>query len=280
MSSDDGTDEIEGAAREAAKGDPAADVRRWLLEAKSATLCTLSAKGGLEGWPFGSIVPFALTARGEPVVLIARIAAHTANLRKDARASLFVHEPHREGDPQAGWRATLLGRMEKLVPASEAARELMPYERATPDDELAEIHARYRERVPASDGYLETHGFDFWRLSGLEKVRYIAGFGSITWLEGDAVLRDPLGAGVLEVAPGAVQHMNEDHGQNLVEMCAGLYGFAPEEARMVSLDRAGFLVETRAPERLLWFSFGREITGDEVRGAVIDVLKRARAQRG
>lgn len=257
--------EIDAASREAAKGDPAADARRWLLEATSATLCTLSAKPEVEGWPFGSIVPFALTARGEPVILIARIAAHTANLRRDPRASLFVHEPGREGDPQAGWRATVMGRMEPLSPNDH--------------DELEEIHARYRERVPATDSYLETHGFDYWRMSSVEKVRYIAGFGSITWLAGDAILREPKGAGIADVEAGAVAHMNDDHGHNLVEMCEGLYGFSPDEARMVSLDRAGFLVRTRGPDRLLHFSFGREIGADEVRPAVIEVLKRARARQ-
>ena len=251
--------EIEAAAEAARAADPAGDTRAWLLEATDATLCTLSTKGGVEGFPFGSVVPCALTAEGRPVIFIADIAAHTANLRADPRGSLFVRQPHKEGDPQTGWRVTLMGRW-SLVD----------------DDDVDEVHARYGERVPGAQLYSETHGFRYWQLEDLARVRYIAGFGKICWIDGPEILRDPHGAGVGEVAPGAIAHMNEDHAENMREMCRGLYGFQPERAEMTQLDRAGFLV--RADDRLVHFSFGREITGDEVRGAIIEVLQRARAR--
>lgn len=272
--------ETQEAASAAERGEPAADVRRWLLEEEHGTLCTLAAKAELEGWPFGSIVPFALTAEGCPVLLIARIAAHTANLRRDARASLFVHERRAPsaaggGDPQAGWRITLMGRMERLL-ARSGCKEGEEPPGLVDDEMLEEIGARYRARVPDAESYLQTHDFEYWRMTRVEKVRYIGGFGRITWLPGDVVRREPLGGGIADVAAGAVQHMNEDHAENLLEMCR-LYGPAPEQARMSSLQRDGFFVRTKGPERLLFFPFGREIEAGDVRGAVIDVLRRARA---
>ena len=116
-----GTDEhglkIQQAAEAAWKDDAAATARGWLLQVSAGTLCTSSAQRGIEGYPFGSVVPFALTAEGLPYVLIADIAAHTANLRRDPRASLFVRQPEREveGDPQSGWRVTVLGEMQRLL---------------------------------------------------------------------------------------------------------------------------------------------------------------------
>ncbi len=241
--------------------DPAALTRRWLLQQSTATLCTTAVHREVEGFPFGSVVPFALDARGRPFILIAHIAAHTANLKADPRASLFVRQPDVRGDPQAGWRVTVLGRLERM-----------------PDDheERAELHARYAARVPRVDVYEETHGFAFWRMTEIAKVRYIAGFGKICWFGGSELLREPAGGGIGEVAPGAVAHMNEDHGHNLLEMCRGHYGVDPARATMTKLEADGFFVRTEGPGRTLFFPFGEAIEGRDVRRAVIDVLKRAR----
>jgi putative heme iron utilization protein len=269
----------EVAAAEAAwKEDAAATARGWLLQVSAGTLCTSSAQRGIEGYPFGSVVPFALTAEGLPYVLIADIAAHTANLRRDPRASLFVRQPEREveGDPQSGWRVTVLGEMQRLVgPGAEAG----PKDIAVTAEQLEDLDARYLERVPSASRYHDTHGFSFWRMSNPVKARYIAGFGKICWIDGPKVLRAPGGGGISEAAPGAIEHMNEDHAENMKEMCEGLYGLRPEAVRMVQLDRAGFHVRATGPDRLLYFSFGREIEASELRLAVIDVLKRARAAR-
>lgn len=274
-------DSVKRASQAAEEGDPGADVRRWLLQTPHATLCTLAAKPDLAGHPYGSVVPFAVDPAGRPFVLTARIAAHTANLKQDPRATLFVRdlEPRssskQEGDPQASWRASLMGRMVPLVGESDADAGL-PGAHVLPDAELAALHARYVERVPDAAGYLETHDFDYWLMADVQKVRYIAGFGRICWLDGARALRNPDGAGLGEVARGAIDHMNEDHVENMVEMCAGQYGFTPETAAMVALDRAGFLVRTTAPDRLVHFSFGHEIDAAGLRPAVIEVLRRAR----
>ncbi len=253
-------DAIEQAAAAAMADDPAALTREWLLQTHAGTLCTTTARRGLEGFPFGSVVPFALTPDGRPAILIAGIAAHTANLRRDPRASLFVRQPGLEGDPQKGWRVTVMGRWRRVEDA----------------DERADLHSRYVERVPFAEGYLKTHDFAYWVMQDVEAVRHIAGFGKICWLDGADILRDPMGEGLEEASAGAIDHMNEDHAHNMVEMCAGLYGFTPENAEMVGIDRTGFTVRTQAPERIVHFSFQREIRAEDLRVAVVDVLKRAR----
>lgn len=252
--------EIEEAALAAQAEDPAANTRQWLLETHVATLCTTAARRGIEGAPFGSVVPFAIDAMGRPLILIASIAAHTANLKRDPRGTLFVRQPGLDGDPQRGWRVGLIG---EWAPIPECDHE--------------EAHARYVQRVPFADGYLATHGFQYWRLETLQAVRYIAGFGKICWVEPDDILRDPYGHGIADAAAGAIAHMNEDHAHNMVEMCTGLCGFTPESAEMTELDRTGFFVKTTGPDRTVYFPFGREIDAAALRVAVVDVLKRARA---
>jgi len=264
MDSDDIELEPESvAAAEAAReDDPAGLARQWLLQTHAGTLCTTSCKRGVEGFPFGSVVPFALTPDGRPYILIARIATHTANLRADPRASLFVRQPDMQGDPQAGWRVTLMGTWEQV---------------AADDPSLPELHARYVQRVPTADGYLQTHDFAYWQMTELRKVRFIGGFGKICWLAGHELLRDPAGGGLAAAAPGAVDHMNEDHGHNLVEMLHGHYGVQASRAVMTGLHRDGFFVKAEEPEGLFFFPFGEEIEAGTLRPKVIEVLQQARA---
>ncbi len=53
-----------------------------------ATLSTASRKR--PGYPFGSLMPYAVDEGGRPIFLISSIAMHTQNLQEDPRASLFV----------------------------------------------------------------------------------------------------------------------------------------------------------------------------------------------
>lgn len=269
--------QIDEAAREAERHDAAADARKKLLSAHHATLCTLAAKPELAGHPYGSVVPYALDPSGRPIVLLARIAAHTANLRKDPRATVFVRDPHAEGDPQATWRVSLMGRMQPLTTPARAG-DGQPGALVLDEAILEELDARYRARVPGAKGYKSTHTFDYWLMTDVQKARYIAGFGRICWIDGERLLRDPKGAGIGDAAAGAIEHMNEDHRQNLIEMCAGLHGVQPSDAEMVALDRAGFSVRTKGPDGHLYFEFGREIDAESLRPAVIEVLQRARGR--
>ena len=235
--------------------DAAHGARRLLLSRTNGILSTLSRK--LAGYPFGSVAPFCLDGDGRPVVLISTIAEHTRNLAADSRASLIVTERD-EGDVQAVGRVTLVGDFTRI-------------ENAEPRTET-----RYYRYFPASRGYHKTHDFDFYRMD-VKKIRYIGGFGAIHWFEPDDILAaNPFTA---EQETSMVNHMNEDHAENMREMVHGLFGVQPESASMVALDRTGFLVKTTGPDDLHHFSFGREVDGAGLRGAVVDVLQRARFKR-
>ena len=85
-------------------------VRTLMASASVATLSTLSRKH--EGFPFGSLMPYALDASGRPIFLISNMAMHTQNLKAEPRASLFVSQSAADGDPLGAARATLVGRAE------------------------------------------------------------------------------------------------------------------------------------------------------------------------
>jgi putative heme iron utilization protein len=137
-------------------------VHRLLEQEQYGVLATLSRKA--EGWPFGSLTPFALAEDGQPLVLLSGLAEHTQNLLADPRVSLFVQDSQALANPQAGARATLLCLAEALSD-SAAAQPI------------------YLQRFPDAVALLQLGDFRFFRLK-IERVRFIGGFGEMYWISG------------------------------------------------------------------------------------------------
>ena len=72
-------------------------VRTMVSLSGIATLSTVSRKRS--GYPFGSLMPYAIDGIGQPILLISNMAMHTQNLQADSRASLLVAQPEASGDP-------------------------------------------------------------------------------------------------------------------------------------------------------------------------------------
>ena len=105
------------------------------------------------------------------------------------------------------------------------------------DVRTAALHA-YRERHP--DAFYAAFGdFRLYRLD-VASVRYVGGFGRMSWVSADdhaTAEPDPLRPHVA----GIVGHMNDDHADALVAYCR-VFGGRPatERAEMVGVDRYGF----------------------------------------
>jgi len=141
-------------------------VRRLLFEGRFGMLSTISTKP--EGYPFGSLVPFAQGNRGAPLLLLSALAQHTKNLRADPRACLLVARTDAE-DPQQAPRASLLGAAVEIGGA-----------------EAEDGQARFLKRHPRS-GALFALDFTLWRIDVVE-VRYVGGFAQAAWVSGSEVL--------------------------------------------------------------------------------------------
>src|SRR5690349_9583928 len=143
--------------------------RSLVAQQVTGTLCTIAVEPA--GFPYGSFVTFALH-QGEPVFLISRVAEHTRNLERDARASLLVHDQGK-ADPLANGRVTLIG------PVARVARDAA---------ELPALRQTFLSAHPHAGYYVDYADFDFWRLS-LQSLRYIGGYGRMSWVEADAFRR-------------------------------------------------------------------------------------------
>ncbi len=109
-----------------------------------ATLSTVSRKR--PGYPFGSLMPYAIDGTGRPIFLISNMAMHTQNIQADPRASLFVGQVG-DGDPLGTARATLVG-------------DVLP----VPEDEVSEARQRYLSRYENSRSWVDFKDFGFYRL--------------------------------------------------------------------------------------------------------------------
>ncbi|MFO0691141.1 MAG: DUF2470 domain-containing protein [Myxococcota bacterium] len=240
------------------------EIREWLFAAPDATLCTLAAEPGIEGFPFGSLTPFALRADGTPFVFLSAIAQHTKNLLRDPRCSLFVRDPAtaagRAGDAQASWRLTVVAKARRIDAAGP---------------ELEELSARYAARVPDAPRYDATHDFAYWALEPL-RLRAIGGFGAIRWHEPEVLRTDPLGLGWREGAAFVIEHMNADHADALCDIVAARVGERPGDARITAVETAGFLVRTEAPAALHYVPFGRDVAAKEARDVFVALARAAR----
>ena len=126
------------------------------------SLSTLSRKQ--PGFPFGSLIPYALDDQGRPFFLISTMAMHTQNLQADPRASLFVTDPDANGDPLGSSRVTLIGNGTRI-----------------PEAELSTARTVYLTGYPDSEYWVDFEDFFFYRMDVLD-LYYVGGFGVMGWV--------------------------------------------------------------------------------------------------
>ena len=148
-----------------ALGAAAADAARLMCAAKTSALATLDRASGQ---PYASLVTIATDKDGAPLVLISGLARHTQNLDADPRSSLlFTPVGMPTGDPLAGARVTVMGRM--VPTASKTARE------------------RFLANNPEAAMYASFADFRLFAMA-VEHAHFIGGFGRIIDVPGSVLL--------------------------------------------------------------------------------------------
>jgi heme iron utilization protein len=125
-----------------------------LASRRVGSLSTLSKRR--PGFPFGSVVNYAVDAQGRPV--------HMKNLAEDARVSFLVYSVEAAEDAVSGSRVTIMG---EVV--------------AVPEEEVEAVKAAYLARHPAAEEYVDFGDFGFFRLEAADTY-YVGGFGEMGWL--------------------------------------------------------------------------------------------------
>jgi putative heme iron utilization protein len=233
-------------------------VRTLMSLTSVATLSTISRKHA--GYPFGSLMPFALDSSGRPIFLISNMAMHTQNLKTDSRCSLFVGQAGADGDALGAARATVIGNAE---PVSE--------------NDVAGVRESYLARHENSRYWVDFPDFSFFRLQPID-LYYVGGFGVMGWVEAHDYERaapDPLA----EAAPGILAHMNTDHVDSMILLARSHARLEATEATMTSVDRLGFSLRLKTNEGIKGarINFLHELaTPQETRTVLVEMVRQAK----
>lgn len=124
-------------------------------------LCTNAID--LPGYPYGSIVQYAIDDHGDAIVLASQLAEHTRNFLADDKVALFVTDSSRPGaDPQTMPRVAALGRISSA--------------------DASDVEEFFKGAHPKSGTYTKLQDFGFYRIR-FEAFRYVGGFGRMSWME-------------------------------------------------------------------------------------------------
>ncbi|MCB1746941.1 MAG: HugZ family protein [Gammaproteobacteria bacterium] len=229
------------------------EARELLAACYDGVLATLSVD--VDGYPFGSVVPYCLDRDARPVILIASIAQHSKNVRHDARVSLTVFDRGVD-ELQTSGRVTYLGECERLAPGPV----------------LDDVRERYFRYFPEAMDYDRTHDFAFHAITP-RRVRYIGGFGDIHWFEPDRMLvANPFDAAAER---GIVDHMNADHADAVRHYCTLVGVAVPDGVTPLLVGCDGEGVNIRLDRRIVRLAFDAP-AGDlaAVRATLVGLARR------
>src|SRR6516225_4906445 len=232
--------------------------RTLMYSGRIATLSTHSRKQ--PGFPFGSLMPYALDNNGRPIFLISTMAMHTQNLQADPRASLFVTEPDAGGNPLGASRVTLIGNVVRI-----------------PEADLAEARSLYLASYSDSKHWVDFDGFFFFRMDVVD-IYFVGGFGVMGWVaasEYSQARPDPLNDHKNDI----MHHMNANHKDALILLAKRFADVAAQDAEMISVDRLGFHLRLKTQDgiRGARIAFLREVADPmETREVFVEMVRLAR----
>lgn len=234
-------------------------VRTLLASESLGTLATQSQRH--PGWPFASVMPFALDEQAAPLFLVSSMAIHTQNAIADPRASLLVMQSGAGADPLGSPRVTLLGNVTRVAAVSDSLR------------------AAYLDRHPSARYWIDFSDFAFFRLE-VTDVYFVGGFGVMGWvLVSDYVSASP--DPLMDAAQGILEHMNADHAEALRQLTRHFGKLEAEEATMVAVDRLGFVVRARTAAGMKGarIAFPEEVrTREDARRVLVAMTRKARGE--
>jgi putative heme iron utilization protein len=234
------------------------EVAKTLLRTiRAGTLATLDRN---TGHPFASLVNVATDSDGSPLILVSKLATHTANLEIDGRASLLLAATGK-GDALAHPRLTVLGTF------AQVARD---------SADVPRLRRRFLAHHPKSELYAGFPDFAFWRMA-VASAHLNGGFARAADLTAADVLTDVTGAEALvEAEEGAVSHMNDDHGAALQLYAVKLLGAPDGNWRCSGIDPDGIDLQNGA--LALRLAFPRRVTGPgDLRATLKQLAEQARA---
>jgi putative heme iron utilization protein len=192
--------------------------RRLMRRQRHGVLAT-----SMHGQPYASLVALACDHDSSPLLLLSDLAQHSRNIAGDNRVSLLFdddggnHLPASE-DRLAQPRLTLLGEVARC------------------DD--PRLLARFTARHPGAAAYAGFGDFHLYRVT-IGRGHLVAGFGRISWIEGEALRLRSNASALSDAETGIVEHMNADHADAVALYAERLLGRSRGNWRITGTDPEG-----------------------------------------
>lgn len=234
------------------KQDHIFDAKQLARSEHSGVLSTHSLS--VKGYPFGSVIPYMMTQRGELILYASDIAQHSRNMKTAPKVSMCLYDGTKD-DSQTNARVTVLGEAQVLGPVCEYAHT-------------------YFSLFPQARAYVEAHDFQFYKITP-ERIRYIGGFGEIYWFSADEWSGREIEW--QDEIDGMTAHMHEDHADALALMLNAQHNTdaTPGSVLMCSLFSDGFHVQFDG--RFYFIKFPENaISTIDVRKAMVHLTQQAR----
>jgi putative heme iron utilization protein len=237
---------------------PQSVARTLLRSIRAGALATIDRN---TGHPFASLVNIATDSDGSPLILVSRLATHTANLENDDRGSVLLAVTGK-GDPLAHPRLTVIGSFARIA-------------RDHPDE--PRMRRRFLARHPKAELYAGFADFSLWRLT-VVSAHLNAGFARAADLKATDVLTDISDAeDLLQAEAGAVTHMNDDHADAMRLYATKLLGAQDGPWRLTGLDPDG--LDLACGEAALRLQFQERVTtAQKLRETVVALATQARGE--
>ncbi|KAK3267274.1 hypothetical protein CYMTET_24155 [Cymbomonas tetramitiformis] len=212
---------------------PSVAVRNLVEQAKYCQLSTTmsSMHHRRAGYPFGSLVDFAMDSTGRPIFSFSPLAIHTRNIMADPRSSMVVQMPGWSGLSNA--RVTIMG---DIYPLPEEAQAL-----------AKEIFERKHTRATHSHQWGSA---TFFRMGYISDIYFVGGFGTVQFVDVQKYLTTPPDAIVKTTTAQSpeivITELNKRFEGKLKHVLSIENGIDIDDCLIVSIDKLGMDVRVRA----------------------------------
>ena len=188
-----------------------------------AVLSTFSKK--YDDFPFGSFTTY-ITGQDRSIYIYAsNIAEHTKNILKNSKSCITIFKIKENQDKQNSSRLSIMGDFKKIKK----------------EENIKNCADRFFKFLPDSESYSSVHDFNFYKMKP-NKIRWIGGFGEISWLNDKFWISDNPDWSKDE--DSIVSHVNNDHKDVIIATLKGLYNIYDKNVEVLSLSIDGYYLKT------------------------------------
>ena len=182
-------------------------------------------------YPSSAVVAYAMDNDSLPLFCFSKLSAHRHHLDKNSEAAFTVMIDNYKYAYDS--RVVLCGNISKILDNTDKENE----------KEITRLKNIFLHRHMGAE-WIEFEDFSWYKFNNIKSIRYIGGFASAHTIKPEDFIScnpDPH----IDYSSHVMNHMNDDHANDLNYMIKHQTGLNVSDSMMVSLDRYGTYVRAR-----------------------------------